>query len=236
MTLQERATELSKEMFVGGPGKHFEFYGRLQLITLIRNGLHPHSKLLDVGCGCLRGGYWTIQFLNEGCYFGIEPNSAMLKAGIERILEPKMMSEKKPLFSENTEFDFSVFSEVFDFVFARSIWTHTSKKQIEKMLDSFMGISHKNSRFLTSFISAGFHLEKRRLLEPWMWFRHDLFLRQDYLGDEWVGISHESGDAGTLAHRFSWIVKQCEKRGLIAKKLRHDRFGRHQVWLQIQYR
>lgn len=236
MNLQERAMALSKQMFLGGPVQHFEYYGRLQLITLIRNGLRPDSKLLDVGCGCLRGGYWSIQFFNPGCFFGIEPNEAMLKAGIERILEPNMVSEKKPRFDNNTEYDFSVFNELFDIIFARSIWTHAPKKQIQMMLDSFVGTSHKNSTFLTSFIPAGFHLEKGILLRPTEWFRTGLFYRPDYSGDTWVGKSHESDEAGTVGHRFSWIARQCEKRGLRARKLRQDKFGRHQIWLRIQFR
>jgi SAM-dependent methyltransferase len=212
MSLMDRAHALSEEMFLGGPEKLFERFGRLQFITLIRNGLCPSSKLLDVGCGCLRGGYWTIQFLNPGHYFGIEPNEEMLKAGIERILESNMMSEKKPRFDNNTEFNFSVFNEVFDFVFARSIWTHTSKKQIKMMLDSFAGASHNGSVLLTSFIPAGFHMEKGRLLKPKTWHRGGFFFRPDYKGDEWVGKSHESDEAGTVAHRYSWIAAQCHKR------------------------
>jgi hypothetical protein len=159
----------------------------------------------------------------------------MLKAGIEKILEPGMVSEKNPQFDHNDEFDFSVFNQVFDFVFARSIWTHVSKKQIEVMLDAFLRSSHRGSVFLTSFIPAGFHLEKGRLLKPRTWFRQGLFYRPDYRGDGWVGKSHESDEAGTVGHRFDWIAAQCEKKGLKASKLRHDKFGRHQVWLRIHY-
>jgi SAM-dependent methyltransferase len=234
MNLQERAAALSDTMFLGGPAKHFEWFGRLQLITLIRNGLCPDSKFLDVGCGCLRGGYWSIQFLNAGCYFGIEPNRTMLQAGIEKILEPYMISEKKPKFDSHTEFDFTVFGEKFDFVFARSIWTHASKKQIQQMLDSFKQISHKDSVFLTSFIPAGFHLERAKLVKPKSWFRENLFYRPDYCEEDWVGKSHHSDEPGTIAHRFDWIVQQCKMKGLKVNKLREDKFGRHQIWLKIR--
>jgi hypothetical protein len=44
-------------MFVGGPVKDFEKLGRLQLMLLLQEGVYPHSKVLDIGCGCLRGGY-----------------------------------------------------------------------------------------------------------------------------------------------------------------------------------
>ena len=71
--LQKKAEELSSTIFLGGPTKFIEIVGRLQLIILLKEGLYPDSKVLDIGCGCLRGGYWLIHFLNPNCYFGIEP-------------------------------------------------------------------------------------------------------------------------------------------------------------------
>jgi hypothetical protein len=63
MTLHHKAERLAKETFLGGPVRDFERVGRLQLITLLRSGLYPQSKVLDLGCGCLRGGYWLTHFL-----------------------------------------------------------------------------------------------------------------------------------------------------------------------------
>jgi hypothetical protein len=67
-TLMERANELDAEgIFLGGPAKLFETAGRTLLITLLSEGLTPSSKVLDIGCGCLRGGYWLIHFLGKSC-------------------------------------------------------------------------------------------------------------------------------------------------------------------------
>jgi hypothetical protein len=52
-------------VFTGEPPELFESAGRLQISTLIREGLNPDSKLLDVGCGCLRAGYWLVRFLGS---------------------------------------------------------------------------------------------------------------------------------------------------------------------------
>ena len=66
--MQEIAQMLhSQGIFTGGPPQYFEIVGRLQLATLVREGIYPQSKVLDVGCGCLRGGYWVIHFLDPGC-------------------------------------------------------------------------------------------------------------------------------------------------------------------------
>src|SRR5258708_35261752 len=73
MTLQKRAELLGEQQFLGVPIVNFERGGREQLTYLLQAGLAPNSKLVDLGCGVLRGGYWLIHFLDTGCYCGIEP-------------------------------------------------------------------------------------------------------------------------------------------------------------------
>lgn len=65
-----------EEVFLGGGLHDFEFT-RLQLITMLEGGLNFNSKVLDIGCDCLRviGSY---SFL----YFGIKPNRDMLEVGV----------------------------------------------------------------------------------------------------------------------------------------------------------
>ena len=71
-TFMERASRLTADgIFLGGPAELFETAGRKMLITLLSEGLTPTSKVLDIGCGCLRAGYWLIHFMDRGCYFGI---------------------------------------------------------------------------------------------------------------------------------------------------------------------
>lgn len=126
-SIQARADRLAKEgYFLGGPPEHFDSVGRRQLITLLKQELMPSHKVLDVGCGCLRGGYWCTQFLDPRCYFGIEPNNSMLEIGRKQIVGADMMRAKCPSFSNRDDFDFSTFGDKFDFVVARSIWMHAA--------------------------------------------------------------------------------------------------------------
>jgi len=120
----------------GDRAKNFEMMGRISLIILLKNGLYPASKVLDVGCGFLRGGYWVMSFLNPNCYYGIEPNKAKLEKG--KIRGGEILEDKKPQFDFNEDFNFNCFNQKFDFVFAASIWSHASKKQIIQMLESFV--------------------------------------------------------------------------------------------------
>jgi len=214
MNLQQKAEQLSKTVFLGGPVKDFEAVGRLQFIMLLREGLYPDSKVVDIGCGCLRGGYWLIHFLNKDCYCGIEPNKKMLEEGIKTFLEDDVRCSKNPRFSYNSDFDFSVFHEKFDFFMARSIWTHASKQQIEKMLDGFCQHSSDNGIFLTSYLRASF-------------FKH-----KEYWGDTWVGRSDTSDKPGVVCHSFKWVSEVCKKRNLQIVELKEGIYN-NQIWLKI---
>lgn len=216
-TLQQRAEALSKTMFVGGPVRDFEAVGRLQLITALKEGLNPSSTVVDIGCGCLRGGYWFIHFLDPACYCGIEPNREMLQMGIENILEPQLVEQKQPRFDSNADFDTSVFDTKFDFFIARSVWTHASKSQIQCMLDAFERDASPEGVFLTSYLRPG------------------LFSGRDYQGEGWVGRSHDSSTKGLVYHSYKWISEQCTRRDLKVRELPEDVYNR-QIWLRISKR
>lgn len=211
-TVQQRADHLDRSEFFGVPIKGFEDGGRQLLAFLLMAGLEPDSKVLDIGCGVLRGGYWLIHFLDRRCYFGIEPHRGRLETGRTRILEPETERFKEPAFDGNANFDSSVFGTKFDFFFAYSIWTHASKPQIEVMLDNFLRDSRPNAVFLTTILPA-------------------VRSEDDYRGEEWFGTSHESNVAGCIRHRVSWIRGACRSRGLEMRELGRERDG--QTWLQI---
>lgn len=218
ITLTERASRLNAQgIFLGGPAKLFEQAGRKLLMTLLSQGLTPGSKVLDIGCGCLRGGYWLIHFLDRGCYFGIEPNKRMVDAGVRILLESGLADLKQPRFDHNANFDFTTFEEKFDFFVARSIWTHASKPQIQAMLDGFVTTANTRSVFITSYIRA-------------------TLLNGDYKGMTWVGRSHDSDTPGIVRHSLSWIRAQCADRGLVAEEIgdKAYNFG-NQTWLRIKH-
>ena len=212
MTVQERAERLDRSTFFGVPIAGFEKAGRQQFVLLLMAGLEPHSKVLDLGCGVLRAGYWLIHFLDPHCYFGIEPHRERLETGRTLLLEPDTERVKEPRFDTNPEFDSSVFGVKFDFFLAYSIWTHASKPQIEMMLDNFLRDSTPGAVFLTSVLPA-------------------VWPRRDYGRKGWFGTSHELGQPGCIRHSLKWIDDACRRRGLRVNNLGRERDG--QTWLQI---
>jgi len=198
-------------IFLGSDRRYF-FLGYSQLVQLLEQGLQPSDTVLDIGCGCLRGGLWTIRLLDPACYYGIEPNRAMLDAGIKAFVDKELMNFKKPSFSYNDDFDFSVFSTKFDFFIAGSIWTHAAPAQINKMLRSFKETSTSKAKFLTTAIVA----------RPW---------QQNYSGADWIGKSHKSSVAGVARYTARWLCERVEKHQC---RISFGKKTRNQTWLIIE--
>tara|TARA_Y100000590_G_scaffold150092_1_gene172361 strand:- start:11188 stop:11868 length:681 start_codon:yes stop_codon:yes gene_type:complete len=208
---------LANGTFIGGPRELFDIAGHSQLGILKFFGMKPESKVLDIGCGCLRGGRKVIPELNPGCYFGIEPNREMLEAGLEICIESSTLDEKVPTFDYNDSFDLGVFGAKFNFFIARSIWSHASKGHIEKMLDEFIEWREPGAIFITSY-----HRARVPILG-------------EYHGTEWVGKSHESLEGGVVRHSLWRIKRLCAQRGLTVREFVDERFDfGSQVWLIVE--
>lgn len=137
--------------FSGGPKKAFEKVGRHTFVTLLQQGLRPDSMVLDYGCGAMRLGYWIMRFLDPGCYHGIEPNQQHLEAGKKVVIGSGLLEEKTPTFSADANFNLAVFDKKFDFIVARSIFTHFTPAAIEKVLMSLPGALTKSGVFIASY-------------------------------------------------------------------------------------
>jgi SAM-dependent methyltransferase len=248
-SLQERSERISQDTFIGGPRWNFERVGRLGFEVLLKEGLRPSSKVLDVGCGALRLGYWLMRFLDPGCYFGIEPQEEMLKVGLTELVEPEVVERAGARFSDNTDFDFSVFQEQFDFAIARSVWTHASKPQIAAMLESFAASGAPGSVFLASYYPAGFWF---RVAHRWPRLEHQVATRlplielspllarlpalrpHEHEGESWLGRSHESDERGVANHSLRWVAGEAARHGLSAQVTPYPILN-HQYWMRIKH-
>jgi hypothetical protein len=105
--------------FLGVPVETFEQAGREQLIALLGAGLCPESRVVEIGCGCLRIAYWLVRFLEPGGYCGIEPARARVEYGLRYLFSAEEIARKRPRFDENARFDTSVFGTRFDYFVAR---------------------------------------------------------------------------------------------------------------------
>jgi hypothetical protein len=215
--VQRRAREMmSSQGFLGVPVETFEQAGREQLIALLRVGLCPESRVVEIGCGCLRVAYWLIRFLEPGGYCGIEPARERVGHGLNYLFDAEEIERKRPRFDYNATFDTSVFGTRFDYFVARSIWTHACKAQIELSLDSFARDATEAGVLLASYLPARTEDE-------------------DYQGTRWVGTSHESDVPGVIRHRLGWITEQCARRSLSVEEVEGSDCD-SQLWLHVRKR
>ncbi|MGH2908377.1 MAG: class I SAM-dependent methyltransferase [Solirubrobacteraceae bacterium] len=247
-SLQRRSERLAESAFLGGPPRDFERMGRHCLEVLLGEGLTTSSKVLDVGCGALRAGYWLMRLLDPGHYFGIEPNREMLTLGLEQLVEPDVVARAQARFANNEDFDFSGFGETFDFALARSIWTHTSRDQITTMLKSFADTATPDGVLLASYLPQSAIVSRVRRWRPGVErFASELPLERltpalarlprvgshGYTGQGWVGRSHESTTAGTVRHGLPWLTASAREQGLRLELTSH-RVLNGQYWLRVR--
>ncbi len=246
-SLQARSERIAETVFLGGPAQDFERVGRLVFEVMLREGLAPSSRVLDVGCGALRVGYWLMRFLDGGCYHGIEPNREMLNVGLEQIVEPDVVERARASFTYNDDFDLRKAGSGFDFVLARSIWTHASKPQIAAMLESFARVAAPRGVLLATYhpasrlYGAGVRWPALEQMLPSLPIGAasallaglpSFGLGEEYEGGEWVGRSHRSDIGGVVRHSLRWIGGEAARHGLRAEIAAYPIIN-HQYWLRV---
>jgi SAM-dependent methyltransferase len=110
--------------------------GLLQFRFLVDRGLRPTDRLLDVGCGCLRGGVHFVRYLEAGHYFGIDANASLLDAALEIELPLAGLAGRLPRhhLRHTSAFEVSSFGVTFDVALAQSVFTHLRRPEIVRCL------------------------------------------------------------------------------------------------------
>jgi len=80
-----------------GPADLWEMKRRFQIDFLREAGLLPHHRLLDLGCGTLRGGIPLIEYLDPGSYAGVEVRGEVLDEGRRELAESGLVSKHPQL-------------------------------------------------------------------------------------------------------------------------------------------
>jgi SAM-dependent methyltransferase len=136
--------------FVGGL---WEELGALQCDFLKSHGLEPRHKLLDVGCGALRGGVHFIPYLDAGNYYGMDINASLIEAG-KRELAEKGLEWKAPHLLVADKFELGGFATTFDCAIAVSVFTHLPINHIVRCLVEVRNALRPGARFFASYFEA----------------------------------------------------------------------------------
>ena len=137
--------------FVGGK---WDEIGQLQFDFLKACGLRPQHRLLDVGCGALRGGIHFIRYLDPGHYHGIDMNASLIRAGQTVELVEAGLQDRRPRLLVNDAFEFARFDAKFEFALAVSVFTHLPINSIQRCLINLAAVLEPGGRFYATYFEA----------------------------------------------------------------------------------
>lgn len=137
-----------------GPPEYYDRIGALQFIVLVLLGMREHHTLLDIGCGSLRGGRFSLMYLDEGRYFGLEPERWVLDAGIAHEVSEGLIALKKPSFAHTSDFSATQFGVQFDYIIANGMFMHTGLSQIRRCLESAAAVLAPDGVFVGAYLEG----------------------------------------------------------------------------------
>lgn len=146
---------VQKHSHRGAVGGLWDQLGQLQFNYLRRKGLLPDMRLLDMGCGCLRGGVHFIRYLNAGNYYGMDLSQSLLDAGYDVELKEADLQDRMPRknLRQSSSFDAAAFGTTFDAGLAISLFTHLPLNHIRLCLTRLTDAMRPGSCFYaTAFV------------------------------------------------------------------------------------
>lgn len=163
-------------------GGWWERNGRLQLDFLTARGLEPQHRLLDVGCGALRGGRQFVSYLDAGNYYGYDISHEIIEAGYHQELTDEQRARLPIANLRSTDRFDGDFGVQFDYAIAQSIFTHVPLNLVRLCLHRTAKVVKPGGTFFATFeeAPAGTPLDEvladkhRQERNPYWYYRRDL--------------------------------------------------------------
>lgn len=143
-------------------GALWDEIGHLQFQFLRDQGLAADMNLLDVGCGCLRGGLHFVRYLEPGRYVGADINASLLRAGMHELRAAALLDRGATLY-QTEQFDFRPLGKSFDMAIAVSLFTHLFFNHIARCLHGIKQVLSETGVFYATFFEAPTPLYLERL-------------------------------------------------------------------------
>lgn len=132
-------------------GDTWERKGAYQLAFMKRQGLLPNHRMIDVGCGVLRGGVQFIRYLDEKKYFGFDKEEEFIRIAKQEEVPAAGLFDKKPRLLAAENFNFGQFGVTFDMGFCMSVFTHVVPDLIALCLRNVRKTFVPGGRFYATF-------------------------------------------------------------------------------------
>jgi SAM-dependent methyltransferase len=137
-----------------GPPQDYDLVAAMCFGLLTALGLRGRHRLLDVGCGSLRLGRLLIPYLNEGNYFGMEPNQWLVEDGLAQELGPGILPIKQPHFAYTDSVAQMGHAGEFDFAIAQSIFSHCGSDLLHQHLSDIHAALSPTGALVATFVQG----------------------------------------------------------------------------------
>lgn len=123
----------SPEAAVGSDTHEYWLHvGQLQFDYATSHGLKPDMRMLEIGCGNLRAGRLFIDYLEPGCYYGVDISPDILISAQDTVAEYDLRAKLPHLTLVNDLRLHFLPDQAFDFVHAHSVFSHSPIDVIEE--------------------------------------------------------------------------------------------------------
>jgi SAM-dependent methyltransferase len=170
--------------------------GQMQFDYLVKHGLKPDMRMLEIGCGNLRAGRLFIDYLDSGNYYGTDISPDILLAA-QRTVEEYGLQRKLPYLTLVTDLRLAFLPDGhFDVVHAHSVFSHSPLSVIDECMASVGRIMAPGGRFDFTFDRT--EGEEHQVLREDFYYRTDTLvdlarghgLVAEYMAD-WEETGHE---------------------------------------------
>ncbi len=170
--------------------------GQMQFDYLVKHGLKPDMRMLEIGCGNLRAGRLFIDYLDSGNYYGTDISPDILLAA-QRTVEEYGLQRKLPYLTLVTDLRLAFLPDGhFDVVHAHSVFSHSPLSVIDECMASVGRIMAPGGRFDFTFDRT--EGEEHQVLREDFYYRTDTLVdlaRRHGLVAEYMADWEETGHA-----------------------------------------
>ncbi|MGS2641368.1 methyltransferase [Streptosporangium sp. LJ11] len=106
--------------------------GKMQFDYLVRHGLRPEHRMLEIGCGNLRAGRLFIGYLDPGNYYGIDISPDILIAAQDTLVSYDLRDKFPHLLPVGNLRFTALPDQAFDVIHAHSVFSHSPLHVIEE--------------------------------------------------------------------------------------------------------
>ena len=142
-------TEKGRRHGLVGPSDFWSEKREFQIRHLRASGLKTNHRLLDLGCGTLRGGIPIIKFLKEGHYTGIDVRHIVIEEARRELEEEALVHKTPNLLLVDALSNIQLVSK-FNFVWAFSVLIHMTDEVLNEGLRFVESHLEDNGYFLAN--------------------------------------------------------------------------------------